>query len=242
MRYGIFSDVHSNIEALEAVIKAYKKEKIDTYLCAGDVVGYAANPSECIQLVKEVSSFTVAGNHDWAVIDLFSIDYFNSEAKRALVWTKKIVTEEDSYYLRSLKLIYKNDDLTLVHGSLYQPQYFHYITDIESAEESFRLLENNICFIGHLHVSGVFVKDNQGEIYYYEPEYIQLKLENKYIINVGSVGQPRDGNPFACYCIFDTEKKEIWIKRQPYDIDSTYKKIIKAGLPLFLAQRLYWGR
>jgi len=242
MRYGIFSDVHSNIEALEAVMEAYKKESIDIYLCVGDVVGYATNPSECIKLVKEVTSFTVAGNHDWAVVDIFSIDYFNSNAKKAILWTKQNLNDQDKYYLSSLKLIYKNNDLTLVHGSLNKPEDFYYMTDIETAEESFSLLENNLCFIGHTHISGVFVKDKEQRIYYYDSEYIPLKEENKYIINVGSVGQPRDGNPLACYCIFDTDKKEVFIKRKDYDIKSTYNKIVKAGLPLFLAERLYWGR
>jgi len=242
MRYGIFSDVHSNIEALEAVMEAYKKESIDIYLCVGDVVGYATNPLECIKLVKEITSFTVAGNHDWAVVDLFSINYFNSNAKKAILWTKQNLNDQDKYYLSSLKIIYKNNDLTLVHGSLNKPEDFYYMTDIETAEESFSLLENNLCFIGHTHISGVFVKDKEQRIYYYDPEYIPLKEENKYIINVGSVGQPRDGNPLACYCIFDTDKKEVFIKRKNYDIKSTYNKIIKAGLPLFLAERLYWGR
>jgi predicted phosphodiesterase len=242
MRYGIFSDVHSNIEALEEVLKAYKKESIDMYLCVGDVVGYAANPSECIELVREISSFTVAGNHDWAVVDLFSIDYFNPDAKKAILWTRQFIKDEDKYYLTSLKPIYKNKDLTLVHGSLNKPEEFYYMTDIETVEESFKFLENNLCFVGHTHISGVFIKDTQQRIYYYNSEYIQLKEENKYIINVGSVGQPRDGNPYACYCIFDTEKKEIFLKRKDYDIKSTYNKIVKAGLPLFLAQRLYLGR
>lgn len=242
MRYGIFSDIHSNLEALEAVIEAYKKESIDIYLCVGDIVGYAADPSNCIQLIKELSLVVIAGNHDWAAVDLFPIDYFNPVAKRAILWTKKMLSKEEKKYLSSLVLTYKNEDLSLVHGTLDNPQDFNYMDEISVAKESFKVLANNICFVGHSHISGVFVKDTQNRIYYYEPNHFKIEEDFQYIVNVGSVGQPRDGNPSACYCIFDTEEKEIWIKRIDYDIKSTYKKIIEAGLPVFLAERLYLGR
>ncbi|MCM8758029.1 MAG: metallophosphoesterase, partial [Candidatus Omnitrophica bacterium] len=114
MRYGIFSDIHSNLEALEAVIKAYRRESIDIYLCVGDIVGYAADPSNCIQLVKKISSVVIAGNHDWAAVDLFPIDYFNPVAKRAIIWTKTKLSEEEKRYLGSLSLTYRNDNLSLV--------------------------------------------------------------------------------------------------------------------------------
>jgi len=242
MRYAIFSDVHSNLTALEAVIEAYKKEAIDIYLCVGDIVGYAVEPKECIKLVKEICSFTVAGNHDWAVVDLFPINYFNKQAKEAILWTKDKIEQEDKYYLSSLKLVYENRDLTLVHSTLDEPEMFFYMTDIEEAKKTFDFLRTDICFIGHSHISGVFFEDEEKNIYYDRPSYIKLKENNRYIINVGSVGQPRDGNPFACYCIFDTEKKEVWIKRINYDIKSTYNRIVKEGLPKILAERLYWGR
>ncbi|MCM8799227.1 MAG: metallophosphatase family protein [Candidatus Omnitrophica bacterium] len=242
MRYGIFSDIHSNLEALEAVIKAYRRESIDIYLCVGDIVGYAADPSNCIQLVKKISSVVIAGNHDWAAVDLFPIDYFNPVAKRAIIWTKTKLSEEEKRYLGSLSLTYRNDNLSLVHGTLDSPQDFKYMDEVFDAEESFKILENNICFIGHSHISGVFVKDDQNKVYYYEPTHLKLSKNYQYIVNVGSVGQPRDGNPFACYSVFDTEKKEVWIKRVDYDIKSSYKKIIEAGLPVFLAERLYLGR
>jgi predicted phosphodiesterase len=241
MRYGIFADVHSNLEALDTVIKAYQKEAIDKYLCVGDVVGYATNLKECIQIVKSVTMITVAGNHDWASADLFSIDYFNPNAKEAIVWTKRNLDAQDRLFLESLKLVYKNEDLTLVHGTLDTPEEFHYMTDTYIAQESFRLLENNICFIGHSHIAGVFVNDKDGHIYYQEVDYIDIKDENKYIVNVGSVGQPRDDNPKVAYCIYDTSKKEVQIKRISYDMQTTRIKIIEAGLPRFLGDRLLIG-
>ena len=242
MRYGIFGDIHSNLEALEAVIEAYQKEHIDKYLCAGDVVGYATNPKECIDKVKTLAMITVAGNHDWGSVDLFSADYFNPNAKEAISWTKRNLGEQDKYFLESLKLVYKNEDLTLVHGTLDNPQDFNYMTDGYIAEETFRVLETNICFVGHSHAAGIFIKDKDDNLYYLEEQYIDIKDANKYIVNVGSVGQPRDGNPQGAYCIFDSDKKGVRIERISYDIKTARKKIIKAGLPKFLGDRLVIGQ
>lgn len=242
MRYGIFADVHSNLEALDAVIGAYKSETIDKYLCVGDVVGYAANPKECIKKIKALAMITVAGNHDWASVDLFSVDYFNPVARKAIFWTKQNLDDDSRYFLESLKLIYKNEDLTLVHSRLDNPQDFNYMTDSSIAEETFRSLETNICFIGHSHIPGVFMKGPDERIHYYADDTFDIKIENKYIVNVGSVGQPRDGNPLACYSIYDTHKKEVQIKRVEYDIQATRKKVIAAGLPMSLGDRLLIGR
>ncbi len=122
MRYAIFSDVHSNLEALEAVIEALKRESPDKYLCAGDIVGYAANPKECIERIRAITSLIVAGNHDWASVDLFPTENFNPAAGQAISWTRRHIDDDNRYFLESLKLIYKNDDLTLVHGTLDNPQ------------------------------------------------------------------------------------------------------------------------
>jgi len=242
MRYGIFSDVHSNLEALDTILDAYRKEAIDTYLCVGDIVGYAANPKECIGKVKEIAMITVAGNHDWAAVNLFSVDYFNPVACEAIFWTRRNLDNPDRYFLESLKLVYRNEDLTLVHGTLDNPRDFNYMTDGYIAWETFRLLETNICFVGHSHVAGMFIKDKDDRISYREDNSIDIEKEKKYIINVGSVGQPRDGNTKACYSIYDTDKKEIQIKRISYDVQTTRKKIIDAGLPRFLGDRLVMGR
>jgi len=241
MRYGIFSDVHSNLEALEAVVEAYKKEKIDQYLCVGDIVGYAANPKECTLIVKSLVSQTVAGNHDWAAVGLFPVDYFNPHAKNAILWTGKQLTEKEKDFLKSLKLIYRNEYLTLVHGTLSEPQKFGYIEDLDGAQDNFWLQEAEVCFIGHTHVPGVFIKDSRGKIQYSRDDVIRVSRGCKHIVNVGSVGQPRDNNPRASYCIFDTNKKKIYIKRISYDIKQAQDKIFSAGLPLSLANRLEFG-
>ncbi len=242
MRYGIFSDIHSNLEALGRVIQVYQKEEIDEYLCLGDVVGYAADPKECVRLVKKLSRVTIAGNHDWTSVGLFSAEYFNEFAKEAIAWTGGNLDEASRIFLKSLKLVYKNEDLTLAHGTLDSPQDFRYTSDSYSAWKSFRVLENNICFVGHSHIAGVFIQDKTGRIHYTLDTPVKIKKENKYIVNVGSVGQPRDNNPKAAYCIFDTRSSEVRIKRVEYDIKTVQDKIIRAGLPEFCAARLLWGK
>jgi predicted phosphodiesterase len=242
MRYGIFSDVHSNLEALNAVTEAYKKEAIDTYLCVGDVVGYGADPNECTELVKTLAMITVAGNHDWASVDLFSTDYFNPDAAGAIFWTKRNLDDKSRYFLESLKLIYKNEDLTLVHGTLDSPQDFDYMITSFAARQTFRLMETNICFVGHSHVAGIFIQDKDSRLDYSTEPVLSIKEGSKYIVNVGSVGQPRDGDPQAAYGIYDTDKKEVSIKRVNYDIQVARRKIIDNGLPRFLGERLLMGK
>jgi len=185
---------------------------------------------------------TVAGNHDWASVNLFATDYFNPLAKVAVSWTGRILDEQGRYFLEGLALVYKNEDLTLVHGTLDEPQDFNYMADDYIAAKTLALLETNICFVGHTHVAEIFIQDKDNRIYYQGGNKIDIKEENKYIINVGSVGQPRDGNPNACYCVYDTVKKEAQIKRVSYDIKTAREKIIGAGLPQFLGDRLIIGR
>lgn len=242
MRYGIFSDVHSNLEALQVVLEAYKKESIDIYLCAGDIVGYGANPNECIELIRSLGTTVVAGNHDWGSVDLFPLEYFNPAAYQALLWTKDNLTDAAKTFLRSLQLVYKKEALTLVHGTLQSPQNFHYLIDGYVAGEIFRLLETRLCFVGHTHVSGIFIKDKKGGLYYSTAGVIDIEVESKYIVNTGSVGQSRDSNPQAAYCIYDSEKKQVQIKRVDYDMATSRKKIIMAGLPVSLGNRLMVGR
>lgn len=242
MRYAVFSDIHSNLEALEAVFGAYKKESVDQYLCIGDLVGYAANPKECIEKVIAAAMVIMAGNHDWAAIDLFSSQYFNALAKEAISWTKQNLDDSFRCILQSFRLTYMNKDLTLVHGTLNLPEEFNYLEDEDAARQTFALLTTQVCFVGHTHLPCVYVKDRNERIHYSETNVINIEPDNKYIVNVGSVGQPRDNNPQAAYCIYDTAKKEILIKRADYDKEKARQKIINAGLPHFLGDRLLVGR
>ncbi len=241
MRYGIFSDIHSNLEALEAVIKAYRKEKIDKYLCLGDVVGYGANPNECVEITRSIAAMTVAGNHDWAAVDLSSSELFSEDAKVAILWTSRQLSDNSRDLLKTLKLVDELDNFVLVHGSLNEPQDFNYLLNINDCQATFQLLQFNICFVGHTHVPITFVKDKQGKTHYEDVPKISIEPGNKYVINVGSVGQPRDSVPEAAYCVWDTEKLEVEIKRTPYDVFIARQKIIDKGLPEFLGNRLLIG-
>ena len=241
MRYGIFSDVHSNLEALEAVLGAYSKERIDQYLLAGDVVGYCADPSECIKRIADISCITVAGNHDWATSDLFDPINLNEAAREAVLWTEAVISWEEIGYLKSLELVYESDAFSVVHGSLNSPGDFNYIRSEKDAAPTFHLMRSNICFIGHSHVDGIFQLQKNG-ISYARNHKVKLSPDVKYIVNVGSVGQPRDGDPRAAYAIYDDEKNVVEIKRVEYDIKAAQDKILKSGLPSELAYRLSAGK
>jgi predicted phosphodiesterase len=242
MRWGIFSDIHSNLEALEAVIKAYKSEGVDIYLCLGDIVGYGANPVECIQETRDIARITIAGNHDWAVAGLFSLEYFNAWARQAVLWTQERIDLANRNFLASLRIVSEFEDSTLVHGSLDKPEEFNYVTDFSEASRTFALMRKSICFLGHTHSGGVFIQDRDRSIDYQKEVGFKLKSGYRYIVNVGSVGQPRDGDNRASFCIYDTQRKEVLIKRVSYDIKSAKAKILTSGLPQFLAARLSVGR
>ena len=241
MRYGIFSDVHGNLEAMEALRRAFTQEGIDQYYCVGDVVGYGANPHECIEEVKKLQAVCVAGNHDWAVLGKTDTRFFNPVAKAAVNWTAKNISRDDIDFLEGLDLTYKNEDFILVHGTLQEASQFHYLFDIEQAVVMFELMDRNVSFIGHTHVPGIFLKES-NHINWLPSFEVNVKDNGQYIINVGSVGQPRDGDPRAAYCLFDTKEKIISVKRIDYDIESAQRKIIEAGLPSFLAHRLKTGQ
>lgn len=240
MRYGIFGDIHANLEALSAVLRAYSEEKIDRYFCVGDIVGYGADPSQCLQKIRELNCLTVAGNHDYAVAEKLPTDYFNAYAREAVNWTKRQLSAEELEFLSNLQLVAEVDSITLVHGTLKYPEMFDYIQTTYDAYLSLQLLRNKVCFVGHSHVPIAFLQ-TETIVPTYETE-IPLRNVGKALINVGSVGQPRDENPKAAYAIYDSDEKKVWIKRVDYDINKAGAKILKAGLPPILAERLKHGR
>ncbi|MCZ6601838.1 MAG: metallophosphoesterase family protein [Planctomycetota bacterium] len=242
MRYAIISDLHSNLDALERVIEDIRKQKVDRHLCLGDIIGYGAQPNECIRLVREeLKCLTIAGNHDWAALGKTNIDYFNAYAKEATLWTREQLSEDEVKYIDSLPLIeHLPEDFTLVHGTLYNPELFDYIQTSYDAYLSLQALDGRVCFLGHSHVPITFF---QGEMISYTlSQEISLEIGVKALVNVGSVGQPRDDNPKASYAIYDTDKRKVWIRRIEYDIESAGQKIRDAGLPEVLAERLKYGR
>ena len=241
MKYAIISDIHGNLEALEAVLNDAEKKGAERIICLGDIVGYGANPKECLDKIKSINDIVCAGTHDHAVINQTDTIYFNIYARKAVAWTSLQLNDEDILYIQSFPYVYEEKDFIAVHANLIQPENWGYIFDDFDAAKNFISMKQNICFIGHSHVPLAFEKKEDIRPYYNLKE-LNIDKNSKYIINVGSVGQPRDGDPRTGYCIFDSDNMKIeWI-RLNYDIVKAQKKIVDAGLPYFLAERLQIGR
>jgi predicted phosphodiesterase len=244
MKIGIFSDVHANLEAFQAVIEAYKQEQINVYYSLGDTVGYGANPNECSYLTKEISSVTLLGNHDAAVTGNMDYSYYYEAAQVVLDWHAGILDEENMKWLKSLSYTHSLDDLeiTLCHGSPRNLKEFEYIFALDQARELLSIYDNLswITFIGHSHLYKVFlftpnkVQEIKKKRFYIEKEY-------KYLISVGSVGQPRDYDHRAGYAIFDTKTKEFVFKRVEYDIEKAAQKIFDLNFDRNFGHRLFLG-
>lgn len=241
MRYGVFSDVHSNLEAFEAICEDFKSCRIDQFLFLGDIVGYGANPSECIAMLKSLDPVSIAGNHDWAVADVIDLDSFSQMAAQSIIWTKEIINESEQSFLSGLELIKNGSTWRLVHGALNNPQDFNYMSDEYMAARTFSCLEEQVCFVGHTHKAGIFIQDKE-KINLSLVKSCKLKKDLRYIVNVGSVGQPRDGDHKASLCVYDDVDSSIEFRRVPYDAKRARQKIIDSGLPRLLGDRLLAGR
>jgi diadenosine tetraphosphatase ApaH/serine/threonine PP2A family protein phosphatase len=240
MRFAIFSDLHANLEATEAVLADARERNCTHFVCLGDVVGYNANPHECVELVQEMACPVVKGNHDEQATLAGSSRGFNALAETAINWTREHLTNEDKKWLRELGLTRRVRDFTIVHATLDTPEQWGYVFNSLDAVASFTYQRTTVCFFGHTHVAGAFVRDDGVK----KMKVDQLTIEEtkKYFINVGSVGQPRDGDWRAAYCIYDIEKNVVEQRRVKYDLATAQKKIIQAGLPHLLADRLELGR
>lgn len=242
MKYGLIADIHGNLEALQVVLAELRGEGIDQYICLGDVVGYGADPNECLELVKSLEPVIVAGNHDWASVSKTDISYFNPSAREAVGWTSNQLTKENVDYLRNLKLIEEFKNFVVVHSTLVSPQAWGYILTISDAKANFAHQTRQLCFIGHSHQPVIVMEDGDGNCGVLPGFSLELAQGRRYIVNIGSVGQPRDGDPRAAFALYDTPSGQVEIKRVEYDIKLTQDKIIRAGLPRNLALRLEYGR
>ena len=240
MRFAIFSDTHSNLEAFEAVLADARDNNCTDFVCLGDVVGYNANPHECVERVREMDCPVVKGNHDEQASLLESSRDFNEMAEAAIQWTRDHLTEADKEWLRDLKLQRQVRDFTIVHATLDTPEQWGYVFNNLDAAASFTYQHTPVCFFGHTHVPMAFVRDEGVQ----RRQIDKLRIEpgNKYFINVGSVGQPRDGDWRAAYCIYHIESNLVEQRRLKYDLETAQNKIIDAGLPRLLAERLALGR
>lgn len=241
MRTAIFADIHGNLEAFEAVLAALAPERVDAFLCAGDIVGYGADPSACIKKVQETGCTCVAGNHDGVAGGKEGLEFFNPWARAALLWTQTHLSPEEKNFLGQLPLVFEKGELALVHGTLHDPQKFYYLDSLPDAAATFRVMSRSLCFVAHNHIPAIIVQNEEGQIQYAVGYSAQRREGCRYIINVGSVGQPRDGRPEAAYCLYDDSTDTIEIRRAEYPVKTAQEKISKAGLPSALANRLAIG-
>lgn len=240
MKFAIIADIHGNLDAFQVVLEDAKKQQVTHFACLGDVVGYNANPKECLDIVRTMNMPCVKGNHDEYCSSDEHLEGFNPAAAEAVNWTRTQLTEDDRQWLRDLKYSRMVTNFTIVHATLDGPQRWGYVFDKLAAAASFTYQNTSVCFFGHTHVPVAFVKDSVVR----GGTYSKFKTEpgKKYFVNVGAVGQPRDNNPKCAYVIYDTLDGTIEIRRLDYDIAAAQKKILAAGLPERLAERLAYGR
>jgi len=240
MRFAIFGDIHANLHALDAVMADAKEQACTHYVCMGDVVGYNAFPKQCIDVVRQLECPVVKGNHDEQASMLGDQEGFNPLAEEAMTWTREQLTSEDKEWLRSLRLQRQVRDFTIVHATLDTPHKWGYVFNQLDAAASFSYQHTSVCFIGHTHSPKAYVRD--GSVRTIPLDVLALQSGKRYLINVGSVGQPRDGDWRSAYCIYDTTTGELQLRRIEYDLPAAQAAIIEAGLPRKLAERLAVGR
>jgi predicted phosphodiesterase len=241
MKYAIIADIHANLEAFQVVLNDIEKQKCTHIACLGDIVGYNANPKECLDTIRSMNIPCVKGNHDEYCSSDDALEGFNPHAAEAVNWTRKQLTVDDKKWLSELKYLRLVTSFTIVHATLDGPQRWGYVFEKLAAAASFTYQNTPVCFFGHTHVPVAFIRhDNQVR----GGTYSKFRVEpgRKYFVNVGAVGQPRDGNPKSAYVVYDMDEGSIELRRLDYDIAAAQKKIIDAGLPPRLADRLAVGK
>ncbi len=241
MRYAILSDIHGNIESLDRALERVAPE--DRLLCLGDIVGYGPNPNECVELIRTRAEGAVLGNHDLAALENFGVEYFNDAARAAIAWTQSVLSDENRAWLNGLSYELRFPDFLMVHGA--PVEYFEYILDKRTAASAFARTDAPLVFIGHTHIAEYWVQEPDGTIgHKHMQQGGELVLEEgkRYIVDVGSVGQPRDLNPAASFALYEPQKRRVEWVRYEYPIDAVQQKIHDAHLPEYLAMRLETGR
>jgi predicted phosphodiesterase len=242
MRYIVFSDLHSNLEALKQFQKEIESISYDKLICLGDIVGYGADPNPCVEWVRSHADLIIAGNHDWGAVEKTDTSYFNPYAYDSCLWTRDQLTEENKNFLKSLPLDHEEDGVYWVHSSPFEPEAWHYVISKEEGKRYFRNFEAPICFVGHSHIPVILEQMNDGEVNDYVSDIWDIEPGKRYIFNDGSLGQPRDGNPEPSFMIYDSEDKTVKVQRFKYDLRVTQDKILESGLFRYLAERLAKGR
>lgn len=232
MRLAIISDIHSNLEALTKALELIDRESVQEVVCLGDIVGYGANPNECVDLVRNRCSIVLRGNHDAAAVDPVNAESFTKNARIAAEWTRQQLTDDNKQFLERLPYTSTRDTILFVHASPYQPEAWFYVLSEEDLDVAFQSFTEQICFIGHSHFPGIFSEDGPAKA---------VNRGARFLVNVGSIGQPRDGNSKLSFGIFDTDIWNYRNVRSEYPIQLAAEKILKAGLPRALSDRLALG-
>jgi diadenosine tetraphosphatase ApaH/serine/threonine PP2A family protein phosphatase len=241
MTYAIISDVHGNIESLQRALSLIPDD--DTVLCLGDIVGYGPNPNECVRMIRDRAKAAVLGNHDLAALENFGVEYFNDAARAAIAWTQGVLDEESRAWLNGLSYELRYPDFLMVHGA--PVDYFEYILDKRAAAKAFSLTDAPLVFIGHTHIAEYWEQEPDGTVNHRHMQQggdVVLTEGRRYIIDVGSVGQPRDLNPEASFVRYDPATRRVQWVRYEYPIGDVQTKIHAAHLPDYLAMRLETGR
>ena len=239
MRLAVFSDVHGNLEALHAVLGCCRDAGADRLLCLGDLVGYGADPNACVEQVSQAACLVLAGNHDCAAAGLETPRYFNPMALAAILWTSNTLLDRHARYLATLPLSESEGDAFYTHSSPCRPETWPYIHIPEEGRAALAYTDARVCFVGHSHHP--FVCSDAGAEVIGEGA-VDLEPSERYLINTGSVGQPRDGDPRAAFALWDQGASRLELHRVPYDLETAQHKIRSAGLPERLAERLELGR
>jgi len=251
MRYAVLSDIHGNGEALTAVLDRLATERIDRYVCLGDTIGYGADPIACLERLQRCQAMMVAGNHELGCVGTLSLQWFNEAARAAVVWTREQLSVTDLDSLRQLPLTATEDRFTLVHAMLRHPERFEYLVDTAHAIETMAICPTLMCLTGHTHAPLFIEYDapsrrvlrvvtDARELA--DVSWDDTPLQRRYLVNPGSVGQPRDGDPRASYAVIDTQRRTMSVHRMTYDVAAAQRKIRAANLPAFFADRLALGR
>lgn len=243
MRYGVLGDIHSNLSALRTVLDRMEKDGVDLILSVGDVIGYGAAPRQCIEILRGCGAVVVKGNHDAAAVGEIDLLYFNNYAREAVRWTQSVLTEDDIRWLSELPYVADLTHASVGHGTYHRPELFDYIQSTTDADPSLNAMPGKVCFVGHTHVPVTLLRLDEDPLLtaYTVEDEIDLGETSRALVNVGSVGQPRDEDCRAAYALYDTEREYIWIKRVDYDIEREVSRILSAGLPSVLAERLRLG-
>lgn len=237
MKFGIFGDIHSNLEALEAVLEDMQNQGVTQAVCLGDIVGYNANPGECLELVRGIGCPVIKGNHDEDASEDWPLQDVNELAYLSMQYSRSQLTAEQKKFLRGLPMYKQIADFSVVHSTLDNPLHWHYVFTAEDAGRSFVYQKTQVCFHGHTHVPHLYVRDGQT-VHEFSFKRVVLQEGRQYFVNVGSVGQPRDGDWRSSYAIYDPAKRAVELRRVPYDLAKAQSKILEAGLPNRLAERL----